>query len=95
MVGLIDCIRVNRASPGWIDTPFNDPIYEMTGVDEVSLGDAIPLGRQGTPSEVAYAMLFLASKEASYITGLDTPRESTRRGFLVQRQTLLKQAHTN
>lgn len=64
-----DGIRVNSVSPGWIDTPFNDPIYEMTGVDEASLGDAIPLGRQGNPEEVAYAVLFLASDEASYITG--------------------------
>lgn len=64
-----DRIRVNSISPGWIDTPFNDPIYEMTGVDEASLGDDIPLGRQGTPEEVASAVLFLASDDASYITG--------------------------
>ena len=30
---------------------------------------AVPLGRLGTPEDVAHAMLFLASKEASYITG--------------------------
>jgi meso-butanediol dehydrogenase / (S,S)-butanediol dehydrogenase / diacetyl reductase len=64
-----DGIRVNSVSPGWIDTPFNDPIYEMTGVDEASLGDQIPLGRQGTPEEVADPILFLVSDDARYITG--------------------------
>jgi meso-butanediol dehydrogenase / (S,S)-butanediol dehydrogenase / diacetyl reductase len=60
---------VNSVCPGWIDTPFNDPIYELTPLDEASLGEIIPLARQGTPEEVARAVLFLASDEASYITG--------------------------
>ncbi|MGF1540603.1 MAG: SDR family NAD(P)-dependent oxidoreductase [Pleurocapsa sp.] len=64
-----DGIRVNSVCPGWIDTPFNDPIYELTPFDEGSLGDTIPLARQGTPEEIAHAVLFLASDEASYITG--------------------------
>ena len=64
-----DGIRVNSVSPGWIDTPFNDPIYELTPLDESSLDVTIPLARQGTPEEVATAVLFLASDEASYITG--------------------------
>jgi meso-butanediol dehydrogenase / (S,S)-butanediol dehydrogenase / diacetyl reductase len=64
-----DRIRVNSVSPGWIDTPFNDPIYEMTGVDEADLGNQIPLGRQGTPEEVADPILFLVSEDARYITG--------------------------
>lgn len=42
-----DGMRVNSVSPGWIDNPFNDPICEMTGVDEVSLGDASALCRHG------------------------------------------------
>ena len=64
-----DGIRVNSVCPGWIDTPFNDPIYEVTPLDESTLGQVIPLGRQGTPEEVASAVLFLASDEASYVTG--------------------------
>jgi meso-butanediol dehydrogenase / (S,S)-butanediol dehydrogenase / diacetyl reductase len=64
-----DGIRVNSVCPGWIDTPFNDPIYELTPLDETSLADIIPLARQGTPEEIAHAVLFLASDEASYITG--------------------------
>jgi meso-butanediol dehydrogenase / (S,S)-butanediol dehydrogenase / diacetyl reductase len=64
-----DGIRVNSVCPGWIDTPFNDPIYELTPLDETSLADIIPLARQGTPEEIAHAVLFLVSDEASYITG--------------------------
>ncbi len=64
-----DGIRVNGVCPGWIDTPFNDPVYELTPLDESSLGETIPLARQGMPEEIANAALFLASNEASYITG--------------------------
>jgi dihydroanticapsin dehydrogenase len=64
-------IRVNCIAPGFIDTPINYAHAErLGGVDEVyaALPDAVPLGRAGTPREVAYLCLFLASDEASYIT---------------------------
>jgi dihydroanticapsin dehydrogenase len=64
-----DRIRVNCICPGWIDTPFNDPIYEAAGLDRASIDRSIPLGRQGVPEEIATSALFLASDEASYITG--------------------------
>ncbi len=64
-----DNIRVNCICPGWIDTPFNDPIYEFAGLDKASLDHVIPMGRQGVPEEIANAALFLASAQASYITG--------------------------
>jgi dihydroanticapsin dehydrogenase len=53
-----DNIRVNALCPGWIDTPFNDPIYEGAGFTKESTYKAIPLGRQGTPEAAAYAVLF-------------------------------------
>jgi NAD(P)-dependent dehydrogenase (short-subunit alcohol dehydrogenase family) len=67
-----DGIRVNAVAPGWIDTPFNDPVWLATGDRagaERSLLAGLPLGRQGRPEEVVSAMLYLASPEASYVTG--------------------------
>lgn len=67
-------IRVNVVSPGPIDTP----IFETfaTGADEVAAtkrqwSDDNPMKRFGTAGEVARAVLFLASTEASYITGIE------------------------
>jgi meso-butanediol dehydrogenase/(S,S)-butanediol dehydrogenase/diacetyl reductase len=64
-----DGIRVNAICPGWIDTPFNNPIYTGAGFTKETTYRAIPLRRQGNPEEVAYTALFLASDESSYITG--------------------------
>jgi dihydroanticapsin dehydrogenase len=63
--------RVNCICPGWIETPFNDPIWELLGgrEREPELLARVPLGRQGQPDEIARAVLFLASEDASYITG--------------------------
>ena len=60
-------ITVNCLAPGFIDTPMT--AAGMTDkVKEVALG-LVPLARMGTPKEVANLHLFLASDEASYITG--------------------------
>ncbi|MBS2538344.1 SDR family oxidoreductase [Catenulispora sp. NF23] len=61
-------IRVNAVSPGLIDTP----AYSKLGVspDMVQAwGRDVPLGRVGTPADIAEAVAFLASDAASYITG--------------------------
>jgi NAD(P)-dependent dehydrogenase (short-subunit alcohol dehydrogenase family) len=65
-------IRVNCLCPGWIDTPFNDPVIEQSGGREELkhwIDQMVPVGRQGEPAEVARAALFLASDAASLITG--------------------------
>lgn len=64
-------IRVNCVCPGWIDTGFNDPVLE--GVSDADLAETIdrfvPLGRQGSPEEVARCVAFLASDDASLVHG--------------------------
>lgn len=59
-------IRVNVVSPGVIDTEMNRCYSEET---MSQLAEEVPLGRIGTSREVANAIFFLASEEASYITG--------------------------
>lgn len=64
-------IRVNCVCPGWIPTGFNDPVLQDLGDAEVEemVRATVPMGRQGTPEEIAAAVTFLASDDASYITG--------------------------
>lgn len=60
-------IRVNSVAPGFIETPLD---RELKAQDPgLALTDRTPMGRMGTPKEVAHAFLFLASDDASYITG--------------------------
>jgi 3-oxoacyl-[acyl-carrier protein] reductase len=59
-------ITVNAVAPGFIATPMTDPLPEKVKED---LKARIPLGRLGTDSDVAAAIVFLASEEAGYITG--------------------------
>ncbi|MEY8000233.1 SDR family NAD(P)-dependent oxidoreductase [Clostridium sp. Mt-5] len=61
-------IRVNAVGPGSVPTDINAKIYEDKAKLK-ALQDRLPLGRQGTKDEIANAVLFLASKEATYITG--------------------------
>lgn len=62
-------ITVNSVAPGPIDTPgFQAMVGENPGVLEMRLRE-VPMGRLGTPEEVAEACLFLASSASSYITG--------------------------
>ena len=65
-------IRANSVHPGSIDTPILDADKEKYGERAISAREqAIPLGRLGQAHEVANAILFLASDEASFITGTE------------------------
>jgi NAD(P)-dependent dehydrogenase (short-subunit alcohol dehydrogenase family) len=61
-------IRVNVLSPGTIDTPILDPFSKEQKDYLVSL---IPMGRMGLPEEIATAVLFLASDDSSFVTGIE------------------------
>lgn len=60
-------IRVNSVGPGFIDTNMTKVIKEL-GIEDAVLR-SIPMGRFGQPSEIASAVAFLASDDASYFTG--------------------------
>jgi NAD(P)-dependent dehydrogenase (short-subunit alcohol dehydrogenase family) len=66
-------IRVNAISPGHIDTPIFESWQKGEALTKMKdeLAKNVPLGRLGDPDEIAKAVAFLASDEASYISGIE------------------------
>ena len=67
-------IRVNAVSPGSIDTPGLKGLLASSDAGQQRLkniSNAVPLGRLGTPDEIAKAVVFLASDDSSYVTGTE------------------------
>jgi len=67
-------IRVNAVSPGPIDTPgLTAPVASSGDIGQrlKMMAAAVPLGRLDTPNEIARAVVFLASDDSSYITGIE------------------------
>jgi len=67
-------IRVNPISPGSIDTPGLGDLLASSDAGEQRrkiISTAVPAGRLGKPEEIAKAVAFLASDDASYITGIE------------------------
>ena len=61
---------MNVVSPGWIDTEGWDG--QLDGHRD-EFAAKVPVGRLGKPEDVAHAVAFLASEEASYLTGVNLP----------------------
>jgi meso-butanediol dehydrogenase / (S,S)-butanediol dehydrogenase / diacetyl reductase len=68
-----DNIRCNCICPGWIDTGFNDPIFEQASMSQADVAamvtQFVPMNRQGTAEDIAPSVAFLACDDAAYITG--------------------------
>jgi NAD(P)-dependent dehydrogenase (short-subunit alcohol dehydrogenase family) len=67
-------IRVNAVSPGSIDTPGLSELLASSPTGEQRrkmISNSVPLGRLGTPDEIAKAVVFLASDDSSYVTGTE------------------------
>lgn len=64
-------IRANTICPGFIDTPLMKDVFDMDGMEAPrrSFVETHALGRIGRPEEIAAAALFLASDDASFVTG--------------------------
>lgn len=61
-------IRVNAISPGWVITPMNEKAREDPAIERFAVA-ATPVGRLGSPEELAAVVVFLASEAAAYIHG--------------------------
>ena len=62
-------VRVNSVHPGFIDTPILDQA-KGTPIEQAML-DVTPMGRLGKPAEIAAGVAYLASDDASFVTGLE------------------------
>ena len=66
-------IRVNAISPGHIDTPILESLQQGDALTRMKeeFRKAVPLGRMGEPDEIAKVVSFLASEDASYVSGVE------------------------
>ena len=65
-----DGIRVNSVHPGYVDTPMTHELFADPDLLKTRT-ESVPMKRFGTVDEIAYGVLYLASEEASYVTGTE------------------------
>jgi len=75
----VDGIRVNAVAPGWIATPLTQALQDDAARSAPILART-PLGRWGTPEDIAGPVLFLASPAARFVTGVVLPVDG---GYLI------------
>jgi NAD(P)-dependent dehydrogenase (short-subunit alcohol dehydrogenase family) len=68
-------VRVNVVLPGVIETPLMRQVFEASPEIRDSLTAQTPVGRFGTPDELAATVAFLASDEAAFVTGVSVPTD--------------------
>lgn len=66
-------VRVNAVAPGYMLTPFFQKLMDEGKLDGQKILRRTPAGRFGSPGHIADAMLFLASRQAEFITGVTLP----------------------
>ncbi len=74
-----DGIRVNAVAPGWIATPLTQAL-QSDPVRSAPILARTPMGRWGTPADVAGPVLFLAGPAAAFVTGIVLPVDG---GYLI------------
>ncbi|EXJ83043.1 hypothetical protein A1O3_06860 [Capronia epimyces CBS 606.96] len=71
----LDGIRINAVAPGWTRTPMTAALSETPEIFE-HVASAVPMHRPGEPEELAAVLMFLASEDASYVTGAVSDKPS-------------------
>lgn len=66
-------VRVNAVAPGPVATPLLQPVLDASEQVRATYAERIPLGRVGQPEEIAASILFLASDDASFVSGVTLP----------------------
>jgi NAD(P)-dependent dehydrogenase (short-subunit alcohol dehydrogenase family) len=74
-------IRINAVCPGFIRTAMVERVLDAGTISEEAMIAAEPIGRIGKPEEIANAVLFLCSDDASFVTGLPMPVDG---GYVAQ-----------
>lgn len=66
-------VRINAVAPGYVKTALVTSLVERGAIDDRAIARRTPLGRMAAPEEIAQVIVFLASAQASYITGAVLP----------------------
>jgi 3-oxoacyl-[acyl-carrier protein] reductase len=81
---VLTILRVNALAPGVIETQLTAELYEKRLEFKIQRLKNIPLGRLGTPENVANVALFLASDASGYVTGETIPIKGAMATFVTQ-----------